>query len=129
VIPGSSPGTELISATTTKPALRCAANSILANTPAASSFPTPINIKRAEFHGDWNYTISPNTYPPNCAFIFLTYPKWSLSTGFASTPRRQAGRPGLGFLIFSRKRGVAPAVQKLTRSSSGIGSRPRPNPT
>jgi hypothetical protein len=20
-----------------------------------------INIKRAEFHGDWNYTISPNT--------------------------------------------------------------------
>jgi hypothetical protein len=22
-----------------------------------------------EFHGEWNYTISPNTYPPNCAFI------------------------------------------------------------
>ena len=28
-----------------------------------------INIKQAEFHGEWNYTISPNTYPPNCAFI------------------------------------------------------------
>jgi hypothetical protein len=23
----------------------------------------------AEFHGEWNYTISPNTYPTNCAFI------------------------------------------------------------
>jgi hypothetical protein len=22
-----------------------------------------INIKRAEFHGDWNYTISPNDHP------------------------------------------------------------------
>ena len=28
-----------------------------------------LNIKRAEFHGEWNYTISPNTYPTNCAFI------------------------------------------------------------
>jgi hypothetical protein len=28
-----------------------------------------LNIKRAEFHGEWNYTISPNIYPPNCAFI------------------------------------------------------------
>jgi hypothetical protein len=28
-----------------------------------------INIKHAEFHGEWNYTISPNTYPPNCALI------------------------------------------------------------
>jgi Rhodopirellula transposase DDE domain len=28
-----------------------------------------INIKPAEFHGEWNYTISPNTHPPNCAFI------------------------------------------------------------
>jgi hypothetical protein len=26
-------------------------------------------IKRAEFHGEWNYTISPKTYPPNRAFI------------------------------------------------------------
>jgi hypothetical protein len=28
-----------------------------------------INIKRAEFHGEWNYTISPNHHPPNRAFI------------------------------------------------------------
>jgi DDE family transposase len=28
-----------------------------------------INIKRAEFHGEWNYTISPNTHPPNHALI------------------------------------------------------------
>jgi hypothetical protein len=28
-----------------------------------------INIQRAEFHGEWNYTISPNAYSPDCAFI------------------------------------------------------------
>jgi hypothetical protein len=28
-----------------------------------------INIKRAQFHGVWNYTISPKAYPPDCAFI------------------------------------------------------------
>jgi hypothetical protein len=28
-----------------------------------------INIKRADFHGEWNYTISPNIHPPNRAFI------------------------------------------------------------
>jgi hypothetical protein len=28
-----------------------------------------LNIKRAAFHGEWNYTISPNTGPQNCAFI------------------------------------------------------------
>ena len=28
-----------------------------------------LNIKHAEFHGEWNYTISPNTHPPNGAFI------------------------------------------------------------
>jgi hypothetical protein len=28
-----------------------------------------INIKRADFHGEWNYTISPNTHPPNHALI------------------------------------------------------------
>jgi len=27
------------------------------------------NIERAEFHGKWNYTISPNTLPPNRALI------------------------------------------------------------
>ena len=28
-----------------------------------------INIQRAEFHGEWNYTISPNPHRPNRAFI------------------------------------------------------------
>jgi len=28
-----------------------------------------LNIKPAEFHGEWNYTISPNADPPNCALI------------------------------------------------------------
>jgi len=28
-----------------------------------------INIKRAEFHGAWNYTISPDPHRPNRAFI------------------------------------------------------------
>ena len=32
-----------------------------------------INIKRSTFHGDWNYTISPNTYPPNRAFLSGRY--------------------------------------------------------
>jgi len=34
-----------------------------------------INIKRAEFHGEWNYTISPNAYPPKLLVYFLTHPK------------------------------------------------------
>ncbi len=28
-----------------------------------------INIKRHAFHGEWNYTISPNTHPPNRVLI------------------------------------------------------------
>jgi hypothetical protein len=28
-----------------------------------------LNIKHAEFHGEWNYTISPNTHPPSGALI------------------------------------------------------------
>ena len=28
-----------------------------------------INIQRAEFHGEWNYTISPDPHRPNRAFI------------------------------------------------------------
>src|SRR6266849_3951287 len=64
---------ELISATTTKPGLtvRCELDPgqypsgiIVSDAEMAA-----INIKRAEFHGEWNYTISPNTYPPNCSFI------------------------------------------------------------
>ena len=64
---------ELISATTTKTGLtvRCELdtglypNGIVVSDAEIAA----LNIKRAEFHGEWNYTISPNTYPPNCAFI------------------------------------------------------------
>jgi len=64
---------ELISATTTKTGLtvRCQLDT--------SQYPKGVvvsdaemailNIKRAEFHGEWNYTISPNIYPPDCALI------------------------------------------------------------
>jgi len=64
---------DLISATTTKTGLtvRCELDTgqypkgiVVSDAEMAA-----INIKRAEFHGEWNYTISPNTYPPNCAFI------------------------------------------------------------
>ena len=73
VIPGSSPRTELISATTTKTGLtvRCELdtgqypNGIVVSDAEMAA----INIKRAEFHGEWNYTISPNHHPPNHAFV------------------------------------------------------------
>jgi hypothetical protein len=64
---------ELISATTTKTGLtvRCELDSgrypsgiIVTDEQMAA-----INIKRAAFHGDWNYTISPNAHPPNRALI------------------------------------------------------------
>ena len=73
VIPGSSPRTELISATTTKTGLtvRCELdtgqypNGIVVSDAEMAA----INIKRAELHGEWNYTISPNHHPPNHAFV------------------------------------------------------------
>ena len=64
---------ELISATTTKTGLtvRCELDTgqypsgiVVSDAEMAS-----INITPAEFHGDWNYTISPNTSLPHCAFI------------------------------------------------------------
>jgi hypothetical protein len=64
---------ELISATTTKTGLtvRCKLDTgqypkgiVVCDAEMAA-----INIKHAEFHGEWNYIISPNTYLPNCAFI------------------------------------------------------------
>jgi hypothetical protein len=62
---------ELISATTTKTGLtlRCELDTgqypkgIVVSDAAMAA----LNIKPAEFHGAWNYTISPNTDPPNCA--------------------------------------------------------------
>ena len=42
-------------------------NSTLGNTPngivVSDAEMAAINIKRAEFHGEWNYTISPNHHP------------------------------------------------------------------
>jgi len=64
---------ELISATTTKTGLtvRCELDTgqypsgiVVSDVEMAA-----INIKRAGFHGEWNYTISPNADPPDCAFI------------------------------------------------------------
>src|SRR6516225_68866 len=64
---------ELISATTTKTGLtvRCELDTgqypkgiVVSDAEMAA-----LNVKPAEFHGEWNYTISPNTDPPNGAFI------------------------------------------------------------
>ena len=64
---------ELISATTTKTGLtvRCELDTgqypkgiVVSDAEIAA-----INIKRAEFHGEWNYTISPNAHPPDRAFV------------------------------------------------------------
>jgi Rhodopirellula transposase DDE domain len=64
---------ELISATTTKTGLtgRCELDTgrYPSGVVVSDAERAAINIKPAEFHGEWNYTISPNTYPPNCAFI------------------------------------------------------------
>ncbi len=64
---------ELISATTTKTGLtvRCELDTGLypSGIVVSDAEIAALNIKRAEFHGEWNYTISPTTYPPNCAFI------------------------------------------------------------
>jgi hypothetical protein len=64
---------ELISATTTKTGLTVRCELDTGQYPSGIVVPDPqmaaINIKRAAFHGDWNYTISPNTYPPDRAFI------------------------------------------------------------
>src|SRR4051794_260978 len=64
---------ELISATTTKTGLtvHCELDTGLypSGIIVSDAEIAALNIKRAEFHGEWNYTISPNTYPPNCAFI------------------------------------------------------------
>jgi hypothetical protein len=64
---------ELISATTTKTGLtvRCQLdtdqypNGIIVSDAEMAA----INIQRAEFHGEWNYTISPDAHRPNRAFI------------------------------------------------------------
>jgi hypothetical protein len=64
---------ELISATTTKTGLtvRCELDTgqYPSGVVVSDANMAAINLKRAEFHGEWNYTISPNDHPPNRALI------------------------------------------------------------
>jgi hypothetical protein len=64
---------ELISATTTKTGLTVRCELDTGQYPSgivvSDAEMAAINIKRAAFHGEWNYTISPNTHPPNHALI------------------------------------------------------------
>ena len=64
---------ELISATTTKTGLTVRCELDTGQYPSgivvSDAEMAAINIKRAEFHGEWNYTISPNNLPPNRALI------------------------------------------------------------
>jgi hypothetical protein len=64
---------ELISATTTKTGLTVHCQLDTGQYPSgivvSDAEMAAINIKRAEFHGEWNYTISPNDHPPIRAFI------------------------------------------------------------
>ena len=64
---------ELISATTTKTGLAVQCQLDTGQYPkgivVSDAEIAAINIKRHAFHGEWNYTISPNTHPPNRALI------------------------------------------------------------
>ena len=64
---------ELISATTTQTGLTVHCQLDIGQYPSgivvSDAEMAAINIKRAEFHGEWNYTISPNDHPPNRALI------------------------------------------------------------
>jgi Rhodopirellula transposase DDE domain len=64
---------DLISATTTKTGLTVRCELDTGEYPSgivvSDAEMATINIKRAQFHGEWNYTISPNADPPDCAFI------------------------------------------------------------
>jgi hypothetical protein len=60
---------ELISATTTKTGLTVRTGQYPSGIVVSDAEMAAINIKRAEFHGEWNYTISPNDHPPNRALI------------------------------------------------------------
>jgi hypothetical protein len=56
------PRTELISAATTTLTVRCELDTDLYPSRVVVS-DAAINLKRAEFVGEWNYTISPNDHP------------------------------------------------------------------
>jgi hypothetical protein len=64
---------ELISATTTKTGLTVRCELDTGQYPSgivvSDAEMAALNIKRAEFHGEWNCTISPGPHRPNRAFI------------------------------------------------------------
>jgi len=64
---------ELISATTTKTGLTVRCQLDTGQYPSgivvSDAEMAAIDIQPAEFHGEWNYTISPDPHPPNRAFI------------------------------------------------------------
>jgi len=64
---------ELISATTTKTGLTVRCQLDTGQYPSgivvSDAEMAALNIKRAGFHGEWNYTILPDPHRPNCAFI------------------------------------------------------------
>jgi hypothetical protein len=64
---------ELISATTTKTGLTVHCELDTGQYPSgivvSDADMAAINIKRAQFYGEWNYTISPSDHPPNRALI------------------------------------------------------------
>jgi len=64
---------ELISATTTKTGLTVRCKLDTGQYPSgivvSDAEMAALNIKRAGFHGEWNYTISPGPHRPNRAFI------------------------------------------------------------
>jgi len=64
---------ELISATTTKTGLTVHCELDTGQYPSgivvSDADMAAINIKRAQFHREWNYTISPSDHPPNRALI------------------------------------------------------------
>jgi hypothetical protein len=117
---------ELICATTTKTGLtgRCELDTgqypsgiVISDAEMAS-----INIKRAEFHGDWNYTISPVTYPPNCAFITdrpLVSPRATIGMGHEPSSRQSAA-PARGSLHLRKPLLSIPAIGKLPSSRGHI---------
>ena len=69
---------ELISATTTKTGLTVRCELDTGQYPSgivvSDAEMAAINIKRAEFHGEWNYTISPNPHPPKSRVYLVTRP-------------------------------------------------------
>src|SRR5438132_6120002 len=75
-----------------------------------------INIKRAEFHGEWNYTISPNAYPQTARL----FPDKPLGSGALSFKR-----DGSVFINCSFDPKFRPAFDAIVFSTICCGFFPR----